>query len=90
MTFAPTSTPATASPIASTTPATSLPAMRGFGKRVPGGIMALHTSRWFSAQALTRTSTSLAAMTGSGASSYTSLSAPPDSCMRTAFMAPSS
>src|SRR5207245_1542921 len=43
-------------------------------------------SRWFSAHAFTRTRTSCGAIVGSGTSSYLSLSGPPNSWKRSAFI----
>ena len=62
---------------AATTPATSAPLICGIGIVTRGRPRRAQMSRWFSAQARTRTSTSPGASSGSGASSYRSTSGPP-------------
>src|SRR5215472_731858 len=84
-TGSPGSKPLTPSPSASTTPAPSAPRMRGLG--TDGRPFRIQTSRWLSAEARRRTSTSPASGLGSGTSSRTSTSGPPSSWMRTARIA---
>src|SRR4051794_27809938 len=81
-TRSPRSKPVTPSPRASTTPAPSAPSMRGFGTE--GRPFRIQTSRWLSADACSRISTSPGPAAGSGTSSRTSTSGPPSSWIRTA------
>ena len=81
-TRSPGSKPVTPSPSASTTPAPSAPRMRGFGTE--GRPLRIQTSRWLSAEARRRISTSPGPGSGSGTSSSTSTSGPPSSWIRTA------
>src|SRR5437867_3756269 len=85
-TRSPTFTPDTAAPTSTTSPAMSQPVQKGRGVLSAGIPSRTKRSRWFSAHALTRTSTSCGLILGSATSSYLSLSGPPNSWKASAFI----
>src|SRR5436309_11507654 len=85
-TRSPTFTPCAAAPTSTTSPAMSQPVQKGRGVLSAGIPSRTKRSRWFSAHALTRTSTSCGLILGSATSSYLSLSGPPNSWKASAFI----
>src|SRR5712692_3390400 len=75
----------TSFPTSAISPATSLPEMWGMGTRSFLVPVRAQMSKWFRAQALTLTRTSVSPYGGLGVSSYRSFSVPPFSWNLTAF-----
>src|SRR5207245_289716 len=85
-TRSPTLTPCAAAPTSTTSPAISQPVQKGSGVFSVGMPSRTNRSRWFRAHAFTRTRTSCGVIVGSGTSSYLSVSGPPNSWKRSAFI----
>src|SRR6267143_5299035 len=85
-TRSPTFTPGAEDPTSTISPAISQPVQNGSGVFSAGIPSRTKRSRWFRAHALTRTRTSVGLILGSGTSAYSSLSGPPNSRKRSAFI----